>query len=376
MFSFNLPVNRIRRVSLIAHHLFVPSTEKHQGFDFTQNQQSVFATLNNFTEDKSQSELPAISTINISTEKSYNNIRELLQDDSMFHLDRDPSLFESSFGDDLNNNLGLEQIKEFEEICSQNYIQKCSSDFENFSELPEWLLEEEMTEKKENSPPASPAPVVVEAMVVKKEEPTAKAEFDLINFIFSEGVSEIDDAEIENVLNVYFPQNEDLLTPQDERPAPIFEVVEAPFSPVTIKPEPEPSTSKAPSPIPEERPRRRAPKRRYSSDSDFSIQTSASSYNTTAKRSKKRGRPAKELITNLPTIEDFNHLPQERASHLVLRIKNNEASRKSRMKSKSKQTAMEDECDRLEDRKQRLKIRKNKLEGQIETLRRWLLGIN
>lgn len=166
----------------------------------------------------------------------------------------------------------------------------------------------------------------------------------------------------------------------EEKAAPIFEIQAKEVVIIKREPEPEPSTSTAVSPAPQEEfvesRRRRAPKRRYSSDSDFSVQTSASSFNATKRSSKKRGRPAKELITDLPTVEDYNHLPVEHATHLVLRIKNNEASRKSRMKSKSKQTAMEDDCDRLDARKMRLKIRKNKLEGQIETLRRWLLGIN
>lgn len=150
---------------------------------------------------------------------------------------------------------------------------------------------------------------------------------------------------------------------------------------------PEPSTSAAASPkrsaaenLENIKPvRRRAPKRRYSSDSDFSVETSASKFNASSSHranQKKRGRPAKKLITELPTIDDFSHMPREHASHLVLRIKNNEASRKSRMKSKSKQTQMEDECDRLEGRQRRLRTKNNRLEGQIETLRRWLLGQN
>lgn len=195
MFSFSLPVNRIRRVFNLSQLFIYFLTEQGKGFDFTENQQSVFATLNNFTENNCQSEAITevqadISTLsNTTTDKSYNNIRELLQDDSMFHLDRDPSLFESmSFGDDLNNNLGLEQIKEFESIYSDKYIAKCS-EFEIYSDLPESLIEGEMTEKKETSPPASPAPVVVDA--VKNEEPTEKktAEFDLINYIFFGDVS-------------------------------------------------------------------------------------------------------------------------------------------------------------------------------------------
>lgn len=144
--------------------------------------------------------------------------------------------------------------------------------------------------------------------------------------------------------------------------------------------EAQPSTSTAPSPMHESSSlrnsaRKRVPKRRYSSDSDFSISTS-SSFNCNVKRQKKRGRPAKELITELPTIEDFEDLPKDEATHLVLRIKNNEASRKSRMKSKSKQDAMEDECSKLLRRRRVLESKKNKYDGQIETLRRWLLGQN
>lgn len=380
MFSLISPAERTRRVFNLRISFIL--TEKYQGFDFTENQTNVFTTLNNLTEDKNQlettTEVPAeVSSLNNTTEKSYNNIRELLQDDSMFHLDRDPNLsFESmNFGEDLNNNLGLEQIKEFESLYQDNYIFKSSS-FEIYSDLPESLIEGEMTEKKENTPPSSPAPVL-ETIVVKKEEPEEKKqEFDLIKYIIFGDVSEINFDEFEKFSNSFsLKQNEECLTPTEEKAAPVFQIIKALPTSDFIKLEP--STSKSPSPVPEERSqRKRAPKRRYSSDSDFSIQTTASAFNTTSKRSKKRGRPAKELITDLPTIEDFNHLPADRASHLVLRIKNNEASRKSRMKSKSKQTDMEDECDRLEMRKQRLKVKRNQLEGQIETLRRWLLGIN
>jgi hypothetical protein len=127
-----------------------------------------------------------------------------------------------------------------------------------------------------------------------------------------------------------------------------------------------------------QRPKRTVKSRRYSSDSDFSVGTSASSYNSTRQKvhKRKRGRPAKELITNLPTIEDFKNLPVDAASHLVLRIKNNEASRKSRMKSKSQQDALEDQCTHLEKRQSMLRARKHKLNDDIALLRRWLLGVN
>lgn len=359
-------------------------TEKPNGFDFTENQQNVLTTLTKFTETTNQTQVSKeIPTLNYQQQvntTSYNSFKELFEDTSMFHSDRDPNLnnFDSmNIEGNLNNNLGLEQIKEFEALYSGNYLSRCA-DIQMYTDLPDLLFEHEMTEKKEDTPPASPTPVV-QPVEVKTED--TNTEFDLIKFIiFGDEVSFRKFDALEKSLSLFCPQNAQLITPQEEKPEPIFEIVE-----VKEEPEPEPSTSKAASPAPStsyavtEEPmgkRRRAPKRRYSSDSDFSVQTSASSFNATSKRSKKRGRPAKELITDLPTIEDFNDLPVEQASHLVLRIKNNEASRKSRMKSKSKQTQMEEECDRLEARKLRLKVKKNKYEGQIETLRRWLLGIN
>lgn len=309
----------------------------------------------------------------------HNNIRDLIQDDQMFRQDCDPTFFDSMrIEENLNNNIGLNTIKDLETFYSESWSLPTNSDFEFFSEL----FDADMAEKKdEPTPPPSPipapaSPVIEEVVEVKTEDPS----FDLINFIIFGQVRVKEQFKIAQLLTGQFfslsPQNGDMLTPVEEKPAPIFEL------PMVIKdepkPEPEPSTSGTTSPMQFESVRRRAPKRRYSSDSDFSINTSASSYNATKQRSaqRKRGRPAKELITELPTVDDFADLPLEHASHLVLRIKNNEASRKSRMKSKSKQNAMEDECDRLLARKQRLNTKKNKLESQIEVLRRWLLGQN
>lgn len=192
------------------------------------------------------------------------------------------------------------------------------------------------------------------------------------------------------------------MTPVEEKSCPTFTAYEVDPQSIfnSIKPDPEeeqqlqqqqPSTSTSLAPSrrtsildsDEEynnqniRPKRQAiRKRRYSSDSEFSIGTSASSYNATRQKGirKKRGRPAKELITNLPTIEDFADLPKDRAEHLVLRIKNNEASRKSRMKSKNQQDKLEEECERLERRKKMLKEKRRKLDGDIEKIRGWLLA--
>lgn len=353
--------------------LNTPTIEKPKGFDFNgyQAQDVTFNITENKDHQLQNNQQPdqtpaAFTTINNNPENnaeviSYNNIRELLQDDQMFRLDCDPTFFDAMrIEENLNNNIGLDDIKELDTIYSDSWI-PAAGDIEIFKDLPDSLFESETMERKETSPsPSSPIPAppspVTEAVSVKSENP----DFDLIKYII-------------------FGDNADLpLTPLEEKPCPNFEQ-----NLVAIKPEPSTSTASSPKrPEPENleniKPvRRRVAKRRYSSDSDFSVDTSASS-NTQSHRAtqKKRGRPAKELITELPTIDDFSHMPREHASHLVLRIKNNEASRKSRMKSKSKQNQMEDECDRLAGRQRRLRTKNNKLEGQIETLRRWLLGLN
>lgn len=316
----------------------------------------------------------------------------------MFRSDCDPHIFEQySFEDPLNNNIGLvEHIKDLDFMYSDDYL-PAPTEIEMFSHLPkfdseEMELKEEMVST--TSPVPSPAPLSPQPQSipeVKCEEPS----FDLIKYIIFGEVSNCDDDndEYEIVhlirklidIGIYTnSQNAELLaTPVEEKPCPSFDVDVKPV----IKIEPEPSTSSTAS-----SPKRihaddddtneftslrpRTKKRRYSSDSDFSIGTSASSYNATSKRvtKKKRGRPAKELITDLPTVDDFKGMPLERASHLVLRIKNNEASRKSRMKSKSQQDKMEEKRQRLEKRRRILLVRKNKLDRQIEKLRQWLLG--
>jgi len=185
------------------------------------------------------------------------------------------------------------------------------------------------------------------------------------------------------------------LTPFEEKPCPSFNVNQQSqqqqqqppiFKVELVEPSTSAASSKKTSVVQNDhsyellRPKRITKKRRYSTDSDFSVGTSASSYNSTKQKIKKRsrGRPAKELITDLPTIEDLTKkgVSAEKAPHLVLRIKNNEASRKSRMKSKNEQQRLEDQCTKLEKRQTSLKERKDKLESQINQLHRWLLGVN
>lgn len=316
-----------------------------------------------------------------------NIIAEVTKNEQMFQFDSD-SLFDSMQIEDYNGNnniIGLGQIKDSEEC----WIPEPA---EIYSELPENLYNNSQTTStdivmdKAEVKTLSPSPVAV----VKKEE--ENIDFDLINYIIGDvSTNESSYTFSDDFITFYFSSKQEVnlnLTPLEEKSEPIF--VNQPLlkvEPTTdtsyVSTTPNTSANSRTSSYIEEttvttrhNTRRRVPKRRYSSDSDFSVSASVSSYNSTSKKQKKRGRPAKELITELPTIDDFKHIPVEEASHLVLRIKNNEASRKSRMKSKSKQDAMEDECVRLVKRRRLLEIKKNKYDGQIETLRRWLLGQN
>lgn len=320
----------------------------------------------------------------------YNNFQELLQDEQMFRLDQDSQVFVNS--EDLDNN-----FEELGTILSDDYIPPLE-DIGMFNELY-FNNNNDMMDSKKNIE-EDVIPVDIEPSVPVQAEPTIKLKLQIPTIPtiseqkqqqqFSTEVTQAQapavKMEEENFDLVNFIDSNEFteLTPFEEKSCPNFEVKPS----VIIEIKQEPSTSAAPSrkvsvatdisdhQYELSRPRRVIKKRRYSSDSDFSVGTSASSYNSTRQRihKRKRGRPAKELITVLPTIEDFKDLPAERASHLVLRIKNNEASRKSRMKSKNQQEALEDECSRLERRQNLLKTTRDKLDGQIETLRKWLLG--
>lgn len=188
------------------------STEKQEGFDFNgyQTQAIDVFTFNKFTENKDQhkeAELPvegtAITTINTNNQSEvngrlevfcHNSIRELIQDDQMFRLDCDPNFFDSMNAEEnFNNNIGLEQYKDLDIICSDGWI-PAPAELEFYSQLPDSIFESDTMEKKEEPTPApSPSPIpapmspaVVEAVEVKSE---TNPSFDLINFIIFGKVS-------------------------------------------------------------------------------------------------------------------------------------------------------------------------------------------
>lgn len=118
------------------------------------------------------------------------------------------------------------------------------------------------------------------------------------------------------------------------------------------------------------------------SDEDYtslaSVRSTASSYTSvkTSSQKRKRGRPSKPLMNILPTIDapEYRHLPLAVSTKQVLRVKNNEASRKSRMKSRSVQQRTEDDCDELEAKYQSLIQKRQKLRDEVDALYKWLIA--
>lgn len=379
-------------------------------------------------EVQTEEEVPAttqilqISKITEEISNYQTSISDLRQDEQMFRSDQDPTVFGLSSEEDLNNNHNYSVMDLQDLLYSDDYISKPEDIEDMFPELyNEYDWDKQKEEDEENTatpeivipitppPPPSPQKVIVQRirMLAPKEQETVKLEgqeeFDLIKYIDSLDVSQLMHKKFNRLLTFSSPlscQQVDnvTLTPTEEKSCPTFDgiVIDPQELFTDIKPEPteQPSTSTSVAPsrrtsvtvsdssdddedYQNVRPKRKVVrKRKYSSDSEYSVGTSASSFNATRQKSnrKKRGRPAKELITNLPTIEDFAGLPKERAEFLVLRIKNNEASRKSRMKSKSVQDKLEEDCTRLKYRKKLLKQKRQKLDGDIEKLRKWLLA--
>lgn len=81
--------------------------------------------------------------------------------------------------------------------------------------------------------------------------------------------------------------------------------------------------------------------------------TSTSAATTTTRRG--RGRPAK-LHSDMPDISQIAHLPESEQKKVFERAKNNEASRKSRLKNKERDIAIEREERELEQRYEQLNL--------------------
>lgn len=99
-------------------------------------------------------------------------------------------------------------------------------------------------------------------------------------------------------------------------------------------------------------------KRRSSTTSSYS-----SSDEIKPKRS--RGRPAKPVITVFPS-EELENLSPEHRKYAELRMKNNEASRRSRQMRKIKDDGLFEELTELEKQNQELKLKEAKLDKQLD----------
>lgn len=321
-----------------------------------------------------------IQALDISSENT--SITQFLQEhEQMLRSSQDPQVFE--YSQDLDNNLGLgDNIDLNSNYLSQNFS---PGDFDMFNEIFDTNIYMERKDYDTQSLSPLPAPAVISnppsPAAPSMQQPQQKPRLDSVIKLEEDSTFNI------NFDLIEYMEDDAALTPYEEKPCPSFNVSQQPPLKVElIEPSTSTASSRKPSVVENDhsydslfRPKRTIKKRRYSTDSDFSVGTSASSYNSTKQKVHKRsrGRPAKELITDLPTIEELTKkgVSAEKAPHLVLRIKNNEASRKSRMKSKNEQQRLEDQCTKLEKRQTSLKERKDKLELQIKQLHQWLLGV-
>lgn len=90
-------------------------------------------------------------------------------------------------------------------------------------------------------------------------------------------------------------------------------------------------------------------------------------------KSSKRGRPPKRNVS-ISSIEDcYGDTPEAR--YRELRDKNNEASRKSRLKRKVKENELELEGDDLEERNRKLRVRVEELEKTVSRFRNNLMTL-
>lgn len=154
------------------------------------------------------------ATEEVTSNKTYQNFSDLLQDEQgMFRLDQDPSVFDlNNNSEDLNNDFHLINNMEFSDILSDDYISKpeeiemlCGLDFEDYMKKEE---EDDKTDKSPLPIPATTVPIIPthtqntpQKVVVMKQRPAVSVkmpvqqqpikledntEFDLINFITQE----------------------------------------------------------------------------------------------------------------------------------------------------------------------------------------------
>lgn len=97
----------------------------------------------------------------------------------------------------------------------------------------------------------------------------------------------------------------------------------------------------------------------------------SSSDGSTAPPSRKRGRPAKPVDWT-PDPSEYENLSQKDKRYVTLRLRNNEASRRSRLNRKIKQEEFENEAAELEKRNVWLTVMENSLRREVE---RWKKGV-
>lgn len=87
-----------------------------------------------------------------------------------------------------------------------------------------------------------------------------------------------------------------------------------------------------------------------------------------------RGRPPKTEPVQISPAE-LKNLSASDARYHLMRIKNNEASRRSRLSRKSKEDKLFDELARLEDENERLKQKDDDLEVELKCWRKRLMKL-
>lgn len=83
------------------------------------------------------------------------------------------------------------------------------------------------------------------------------------------------------------------------------------------------------------------------------------------KPKRSRGRPAKPVKTVFPS-EELENLSPENRKYAELRMKNNEASRRSRQMRKIKDDGLFEELTEIEKQNQELKLKEAKLDKQLD----------